>query len=66
MYQGGGGGGGLHSRVAGLNAMLDSHCAELIPGVAITATAVAAKATAATAARRRTNHSMVGLPLGPS
>ncbi|OBB93107.1 hypothetical protein A5782_12995 [Mycobacterium sp. 852002-40037_SCH5390672] len=66
MYQSGTGGGGLHSLVVEFHDMLGSHCAELIPGLAITATAMATKAITMMAVRRRTNHLMVGLPSGPS
>ncbi|CAM2966554.1 hypothetical protein X011_19070 [Mycobacterium tuberculosis variant microti OV254] len=61
MYQAGAAGGGLHSPVAQFHDMVRSHCAELMPGVAITATAVAISAIARVVAKRRTNRIMVGL-----
>jgi len=51
--------------VTGFHDMLVSHAAELTPGVAITAAAIATNTTAITAARRP-NHLMAGLPEGPS
>ncbi|OMB92741.1 hypothetical protein A5732_01970 [Mycobacterium colombiense] len=64
VYQSGIAGSGLHSNVDTFHDMLGSHCAELIAGVAITATVIATKATAIAAVRRPNNHLMVGLPGG--
>jgi hypothetical protein len=50
--------------VTGFHDMLRPHSAELIAGVATTATAIDTNATATTAARRP-NHLMAGLPQGP-
>jgi hypothetical protein len=65
VYHAGGAGGSLHTLVTGKNDMLGPHSAELTPGVATTATAIDAKATAITAAKRP-NNLMAGLPAGPS
>ncbi len=65
VYHAGGAGGGLHTMVAGFHDMLEPQSAELTPAVA-TAAAIDTNATATTAARRRPNHLMPGLPKGPS
>jgi hypothetical protein len=64
VHQDGGGGGGLHSLVHTLRDQLGSHCAELTPDVATVTAAMATNATATSAARRRTNLVIGGLPRG--
>jgi hypothetical protein len=66
VHQAGGGGGGLHSLVHTLRDQFGSHCAELIPGVAIVTAAIGTNTSATTpATRRRAELVIVGLPGGP-
>lgn len=66
VHHSGGGGGGLHSLVDKMCEKFGSHAAELIPGVATVTAAIGTIATATTsAARRRIDLVIVGLPEGP-